>query len=171
VTTVPGASAVLAALAVAGLPTDRFFFEGFLPPKDGARRARIAELARIPATLVLFESGPRIADALAALAEGLGDRTAAVCRELTKLHEEVRRDTLAALADAYAAGAEMRGEFVLVIAPPVTRAPSAEEIDELLRQALRTQTVKDAVGAVAAATGEPRAQVYRRALALAKEAR
>jgi 16S rRNA (cytidine1402-2'-O)-methyltransferase len=171
VTTVPGASAVLAALAVAGLPTDRFFFEGFLPPKDGARRARIAELARIPATLVLFESGPRIADALAALAEGLGDRTAAVCRELTKLHEEVRRDTLAALADAYAAGAEMRGEFVLVIAPPVTRAPSAEEIDELLRQALRTQTVKDAVGAVAAATGEPRAQVYRRALALAKEPR
>jgi 16S rRNA (cytidine1402-2'-O)-methyltransferase len=171
VTTVPGASAVLAALAVAGLPTDRFFFEGFLPPKDGARRARIAELARIPATLVLFESGPRIADALAALAEGLGGRTAAVCRELTKLHEEVRRDTLAALADAYAAGAEMRGEFVLVIAPPVTRAPSAEEIDELLRQALRTQTVKDAVGAVAAATGEPRAQVYRRALALAKEAR
>jgi 16S rRNA (cytidine1402-2'-O)-methyltransferase len=171
VTTVPGASAVLAALAVAGLPTDRFFFEGFLPPKDGARRARIAELARIPATLVLFESGPRIADALAALAEGLGGRTAAVCRELTKLHEEVRRDTLAALADAYAAGAEMRGEFVLVIAPPVTRAPSAEEIDELLRQALRTQTVKDAVGAVAAATGEPRAQVYRRALALAKEPR
>jgi 16S rRNA (cytidine1402-2'-O)-methyltransferase len=171
VTTVPGASAVLAALAVAGLPTDRFFFEGFLPPKDGQRHARIAELAPIPATLVLFESGPRIADALAALAEGLGGRTAAVCRELTKLHEEVRRDTLAALADAYAAGAEMRGEFVLVIAPPVTRAPSAEEIDELLRQALRTQTVKDAVGAVAAATGEPRAQVYRRALALAKEAR
>jgi 16S rRNA (cytidine1402-2'-O)-methyltransferase len=171
VTAVPGASAVLAALAVAGLPTDRFFFEGFLPPKDAARRARIAEVARIPATLVLFETGPRVADALAALAEGLGDRAAAACRELTKLHEEVRRDTLAALADAYAAGAETRGEFVLVIAPPETRAPSAEEIDELLRQALRTQTVKDAVGAVAAATGEPRAQVYRRALALAKEPR
>jgi 16S rRNA (cytidine1402-2'-O)-methyltransferase len=171
VTAVPGPSAVLAALAVAGLPTDRFFFEGFLPPKDAARRARIAELARIPATLVLFETGPRIADALAALAAGLGERTAAVCRELTKLHEEVRRDTLAALADAYATGAETRGELVLVIAPPATRAPSAEEIDELLRQALRTQTVKDAVGAVAAATGEPRAQVYRRALALAKEPR
>ncbi len=171
VTAMPGPSAVLAALAVAGLPTDRFFFEGFLPPKDAARRARIAELARIPATLVLFETGPRIADALAALAEGLGERTAAVCRELTKLHEEVRRDTLTALAAAYAAGAETRGEFVLVIAPPETRASSPEEIDELLRQALRTQTVKDAVGAVAAATGEPRAQVYRRALALAKEPR
>jgi 16S rRNA (cytidine1402-2'-O)-methyltransferase len=171
VTAIPGASAVLAALAVAGLPTDRFFFEGFLPPKDAARRARIPELARIPATLVLFETGPRLADALAALAEGLGDRTATVCRELTKLHEEVRRDTLVALARAYAEGGETRGEFVLVIAPPEARAASAEEIDELLRQALRTQTVKDAVGAVAAATGEPRAQVYRRALALAKEPR
>ena len=171
VTAVPGASAVLAALGVAGLPTDRFFFEGFLPPKDAARRARVAELARIPATLVLFETGPRIADALAALAAGLGDRTAAVCRELTKLHEEIRRDTLAGLARAYADDAETRGEFVLVIAPPEARAATAEEIDELLRQALRTQTVKDAVGAVAAATGEPRAEVYRRALALAKDAR
>ncbi len=171
VTAVPGPSAVLAALAVAGLPTDRFLFDGFLPPKDAARRARIAELARIPATLVLFETGPRIGDALAALADGLGDRPAAVCRELTKLHEEVRRETLGALARAYAAGAETRGEFVLVIAPPQARAPSAEEIDELLRQALRTHSVKDAVGAVAAATGEPRAEVYRRALALAKEPR
>src|SRR5690242_4429972 len=171
VTALPGPSAVLAALAVAGQPTDRFFFEGFLPPKDAARRTRITELARLPATLVLFESGPRVADALRALAEGLGDRTAAVCRELTKLHEEVRRDTLATLADHYAAGGETRGEFVLVIAPPEGEAPSAEEIDELLRQALRTQSVKDAVGAVAAATGEPRAQVYRRALALAKEPR
>ncbi len=171
VTAVPGPSAVLAALAVAGLPTDRFLFDGFLPPKDAARRARIAELARIPATLVLFETGPRIGDALAALADGLGDRPAAVCRELTTRHEEVRRETLGALARAYAAGAETRGEFVLVIAPPQARAPSAEEIDELLRQALRTHSVKDAVGAVAAATGEPRAEVYRRALALAKEPR
>jgi len=169
VTALPGASAVLAALGVAGLPTDRFFFEGFLPPKDAARRARIAEIARIPATLVLYETGPRMADALAALAAGLGDRSAAVCRELTKLHEEVRRDTLAALARGYAEGGETRGEFVLVIAPPQTRAASAEDVDDLLRQALRTQTVKDAVGAVAAATGEPRAQVYRRALALAKD--
>jgi 16S rRNA (cytidine1402-2'-O)-methyltransferase len=171
VSAVPGPSAVLAALAVAGLPTDRFFFEGFLPPKDAARRARIAELARVPATLVLFETGPRVGAALAALADGLGDRDAAVCRELTKLHEEIRRDTLSALARAYGEGGETRGEFVLVIAPPETRPASAEEIDELLRQALRTQTVKDAVGAVAAATGEPRAQVYRRALALAKDPR
>jgi 16S rRNA (cytidine1402-2'-O)-methyltransferase len=171
VTAVPGASSVLTALAVAGLPTDRFFFEGFLPPKDAARRARIAELARIPATLVLFESGSRVAEALAALASGLGDRPAAVCRELTKLHEEVRRDGLAALACDYAAGRETRGEFVLVIAPPIAAAATAEDIDMLLRQALATQTLKDAVGAVAEATGEPRGEVYRRALALAKDTR
>ncbi|HEU5273063.1 MAG TPA: 16S rRNA (cytidine(1402)-2'-O)-methyltransferase [Xanthobacteraceae bacterium] len=169
VSAVPGASAVLAALAVAGLPTDRFFFEGFLPPKDAARRARIAELKRVPATLVLFETGPRVAAALDALAAGLGDRPAAVCRELTKMHEEVRRDGLAALARHYADGGETRGEFVLVVAPPAEGPPAAEDVDALLREALRTQTLKDAVGAVAAATGEPRAAVYRRALALAKE--
>jgi 16S rRNA (cytidine1402-2'-O)-methyltransferase len=171
VTAVPGPSAVPMALALAGLPTDRFFFEGFLPPKDAARRKRIAELARIPATLVLFESGPRVAAALAALAAELGDRAAAVCRELTKLHEEIRRGGLAELAGHYAEGGETRGEFVLVIAPPAAPAPSAADVDALLRAALRSQTLKDAVGAVAAATGEPRQQVYRRALALAKERR
>ena len=171
VTAVPGASAVLTALGVAGLPTDRFFFEGFLPAKDGARRARIDDLNRIPATLVLFETGPRIAAALAALADGLGDRAAAVCRELTKLHEEVRRHGLSAVARAFTTDAETRGEFVLVIAPPVERATSSDDLDELLREALRTQTLKDAVGAVAAATGAPRGAVYRRARALAKDKR
>jgi 16S rRNA (cytidine1402-2'-O)-methyltransferase len=172
VTAVPGPSAVLAALGVAGLPTDRFFFEGFLPAKDAARRTRVAELARIPATLVLFESGPRMAAALAALAEGLGDRPAAVCRELTKLHEEVRRDGLVTLAQEFAAGRETRGEFVLVVAPPAAPVRAAEEdVEALLHEALATQTLKDAVAAVAAATGAPRAQVYRRALALAKERR
>lgn len=169
VTSVPGPSAVLTALAIAGLPTDRFFFEGFLPAKDAARRTRIAALARVPATLVLFETGPRIAATLAALAAGLGDRPAAVCRELTKLHEEVRRDGLGSLASHYAAWAETRGEFVLVIAPPAEPEASAEDVDALLRDALRTQSVKDAVAAVAAATGQPRGAVYRRALALAKE--
>ncbi len=172
VTAVPGPSAVLAALAVAGLPTDRFFFEGFLPAKDAARRARVAELARLPATLVLFESGPRIADALAALAAEMPQRAAAVCRELTKLHEEVRRGDLGSLAREYAQGAETRGEFVIVIAPPDAATPEAapEEIDALLRQALRTQTLKDAVAAVTQATGAPRRDVYRRALALGKVA-
>ena len=172
ITAVPGPSAVLAALAVAGLPTDRFFFEGFLPAKDAARRTRIAELARIPATLVLFESGPRVAAALAALSAGLGDRPAAVCRELTKLHEEVRRDGLATLAASYAAGGgETRGEFVLVVAPPAEPAATAEDVDALLRDALASQSLKDAVSAVAAATGTPRGEIYRRALALAKTTR
>jgi 16S rRNA (cytidine1402-2'-O)-methyltransferase len=170
VTAAPGASAVLMALSVAGLPTDRFFFEGFLPAKEVARRTRIAELSRIPATLVLFESGPRVAAALGELAAGLGPREAAVCRELTKLHEEVRRSDLTALAGDYAAGAETRGEFVLVIAPPApAEQPSAAEIDALLRAALARTTLKEAVAEVAAATGEPRRAVYSRALELAKD--
>jgi 16S rRNA (cytidine1402-2'-O)-methyltransferase len=171
VTAIPGASAVLAALAVAGLPTDQFFFAGFLPPKQAARRARIAELARIPATLVLFESGPRLAATLADLAAGLGQiREAALCRELTKLHEEVRRGDLKALAESYAA-AEPRGEIVLVVGPPrAAERPSAEEADELLRSALSRTSLKAAVAEVAATTGLPRRQIYQRALALENEA-
>jgi 16S rRNA (cytidine1402-2'-O)-methyltransferase len=169
VTAVPGASAVLAALGVAGLPTDRFFFEGFLPSKEGARRARIAELASIPATLVLFESGPRLAAALADLAGALGARDAAICRELTKLYEEVRRSDLATLARDYAAIAAPRGEIVIVIAPPREQVTSPGEVDDLLRLALGRASVKDAVSEVALATGRPRREIYQRALALTKE--
>ena len=170
VTTLPGASATLAALTLAGLPTDRFFFEGFLPPKESARRTRIAELMRIPATLVLFESGPRLGASLADLADGLGERTAAVCRELTKLHEEVRTAPLTELAQHYGGEAETRGEIVIVIAPPPDEVKAgADEVDELLRQAFVRVSVKDAVSEVAAATGLPRRDVYQRALALAKE--
>jgi 16S rRNA (cytidine1402-2'-O)-methyltransferase len=171
VTALPGPSATLAALASAGLPTDRFFFEGFLPPKEGQRRTRIAEIARIPATLVLFESGPRLARTLADLAAGLGEREAAICRELTKLHEEVRRGDLAALARDYAEGAETRGEIVIVVAPPAEGAmqSSAAEVDALLRRALERTSVKDAVSEVAAATGRPRREIYQRALALSDE--
>lgn len=171
VTALPGASAVLAALVSAGLPTDRFFFEGFLPVKEGQRKSRIEELARIPATLILFESGPRLARALADLAAGLGPRDAAVSRELTKLHEEVRRGGLAALARDYAEGAETRGEIVIVIAPPdADAAPMTEhEVDALLRRALERASVKDAVSEVASATGRPRRDIYRRALELAGE--
>jgi len=169
VTAVPGASAVMAALAVAGLPTDRFFFEGFLPAKQGARRARIAELAHMTATLVLFESGPRLATALADLAAAFGGREAAICRELTKLHEEVRRDPLPALAAHYAQGGETRGEFVVLIAPADERAaPRGEDIDDLLRRTLSESSLKDAVATVADATGQPRKEIYRRALELVK---
>jgi 16S rRNA (cytidine1402-2'-O)-methyltransferase len=175
VNALPGPSAALAALAVAGLPTDRFFFEGFLPPKDGARRNRIAELTHIPATLILYESGPRMGRALQALAEGLGARQAAVCRELTKLHEEVRRDDLAALALTYNENAkhvaEIRGEFCIVIAPPAANegVADADEVDALLRRALLHASVKDAVSNVAAATGRPRREIYQRALALSDD--
>jgi 16S rRNA (cytidine1402-2'-O)-methyltransferase len=170
VTAIPGASAVLAALSVAGLPSDRFAFEGFLPPKQAARRARIAELARVPATLVLFESGPRLAAALTDLAALLGPREAAICRELTKMHEEVRRDDLAALARHYASAAEPRGEIVIVIGPPAEAAEmDAGETDALLRSALARASVKDAVSEVANVTGRPRREIYQRALVLAKE--
>ena len=170
VTAVPGASAALAALAIAGLPTDRFFFEGFLPAKPGQRQARIAELARIPATLLLFETGPRLAAALADLAEGLGPRETAVCRELTKLHEEVRRDDLAALAAHYEGAGEPRGEIVLVIAPPAAEKVDDADVDALLRKALTRVSVKEAVAEVAAVTGRPRRKVYQRALDLTKDA-
>jgi 16S rRNA (cytidine1402-2'-O)-methyltransferase len=170
VTALPGASAVLAALAVSALPTDRFFFEGFLPPKEVARRARIAELKHIPASLVLFETGGRLAAALADLAAGLGARDAAICRELTKLHEEVRHGDLASLAQELAAEPEPRGEIVIVVAPPVPPGElGAIDLDALLRQALDRLSVKDAVAEIAAITGQPRRDVYRRALALIKD--
>jgi 16S rRNA (cytidine1402-2'-O)-methyltransferase len=168
VTALPGASAVLAALTVSGLPTDRFVFEGFLPPREGQRRKRIEEIKSIAATLVLFETGPRIAAALADLAAGLGPREAAVCRELTKLYEEVRHGDLGSLAAEYAAGAEPRGEIVIVIAPRATPASDAPDLDALLRQALARVSVKEAVGEIAAVTGRPRREVYQRALTLSQ---
>jgi 16S rRNA (cytidine1402-2'-O)-methyltransferase len=170
VTALPGASSVLAALVASGLPTDRFLFEGFLPTKTSQRRDRIAELSRIPASVVLFEGGSRIAATLSDLAEGLGDREAAICRELTKLHEEVRRAPLPELAAHYAGDAETRGEFVIVVAPPgEEEAPQADDIDALIRAALSRVSVKDAVGEIVAATGLPRRDVYQRTLELAKE--
>lgn len=171
VTALPGASATLAALASSGLPTDRFFFEGFLPAKESQRKTRAGELARIPATVIVFESGPRLARALADLAAAFGPREAAVCRELTKLHEEVRRGSLDTLAQAYAGGAETRGEMVIVIAPAGGDGEpmNEDELDALLRRALDRVSVKDAVSEVASATGLPRREIYQRALALTGE--
>ena len=168
----PGPSSVLAALAVAALPTDRFFFEGFLPSKQTARRARLAELARIDATLVMFESGNRVQDSLQDLAAIMGDRDAAICRELTKLHEEVRRARVAELAKI-ADTLETRGEFVLVIGPPSAdaHAMSADDLDDLLRGALQRDSVKDAVAHAVELSGRPRREIYARALELTKQAR
>ncbi len=172
VTALPGPSSVLTALSVAALPTDRFFFEGFLPAKETARRARLSELARIDATLVLFESGNRVQSALSDLAEIMGAREAAICRELTKLHEEVTRGPLDELAGK-AESLETRGEFVLVIGPPPANAHAFtdETLDDLLRDQLKQSSVKDAVAHAVELSGRPRREVYARALELAKDTR
>jgi 16S rRNA (cytidine1402-2'-O)-methyltransferase len=169
---VPGASSVLTALSVAALPTDRFFFEGFLPSKEGARRTRLAELAKIDATLVMFESGNRVQDTLADLAAVMGARDAAICRELTKLHETITRapvSELVKLADAL----ETRGEFVLVIGPPPADAQimGQDALDDLLRSSLKRDSVKDAVAHAVELSGRHRREIYARALRLAKEIR
>jgi 16S rRNA (cytidine1402-2'-O)-methyltransferase len=166
----PGPSSVLAALSVAALPTDRFFFEGFLPAKETARRARLTELARIDATLVMFESGNRVQDTLADLAGIMGTREAAICREMTKLHEDIRRASVVELA-RIADTLETRGEFVLVIGPPAAGAQIMAEdaLDDLLRGQLRNGSVKDAVAHAVELSGRPRREIYARALELAKE--
>ena len=169
VTTVPGASAPLAALVLSGLPTDRFHFVGYLPARQAARRSFLARLAGIDATLVLLDSPRRLAASLADMAALLGDRPAAIARELTKRHEEVSRGRLVALAERAAAADPPKGEVVLVVAPPgaAPEAP-AERIDAALAGALRTLSVRDAASAVAAALGAPRRVVYERALALGR---
>lgn len=167
VTAVPGASSVLTGLQLSGLPTDRFLFAGFLPVKTAARRRVLAELAPVPATLIFLENPKRLDGSLTDMADVLGDRSAAVARELTKLFEEVRRAPLAELARHYAEAGPPKGEVVVVVAPPSAAAETPDEtVDRLLREALATTSLRDAVDAVAAATGRPRRQVYARALAV-----
>lgn len=163
---VPGPSAALAALVASGLPTDAFFFAGFLPPKEGARAKRLSELAAVPATMIFFESAQRIAASLGAMAKALGDRPAAVARELTKKFETVRRGTLAALAEEYAAAETPKGEIVIIVGPPGERLASVEDVVALLAELLETHSVKSAVAEAAALTGLPRRDLYQRALAL-----
>jgi 16S rRNA (cytidine1402-2'-O)-methyltransferase len=168
---VPGASALLAALVAAGLPTDRFFFEGFLPPKSGQRKNRLQEIREIPATLVFYETGPRLADCLRDLAEVFGTRAASVCRELTKAFEETRRGTLDELAAHYETSGAPKGEIVVVVAPPDAEAASVspDELDAQLKRALKHGSLKDAVAAVAEETGIKKREVYARALALQED--
>jgi 16S rRNA (cytidine1402-2'-O)-methyltransferase len=165
----PGASAALAALTAAGLPSDRFFFAGFLPPKPGERRRALATLKPIPATLIFYESAKRLAASLADMAEILGAREAAVARELTKLHEEFQRGALSDLAVAFA-GPAPKGEIVVLIGPPPEdAAPDSSRIDALLRQALPFMPVNAAATLVAEAAGVGRRSIYLRALALKSE--
>ena len=178
VVAVPGPSSVVAALSVSGMPTDRFAFVGFLPPRGGARRDALAGLAALDMTAVLFEAPRRLAATLADLAAALGDRPLAIARELTKRHEEVRRGRLCALAERAAAAPPPKGEIVLVLGPPERPAPAdraaradelvdAKLIDDKLGAALGAMTARDAARCVAAETGVSRRSVYARAVALA----
>ncbi|MEP4165708.1 16S rRNA (cytidine(1402)-2'-O)-methyltransferase [Maricaulis sp.] len=163
---IPGASAVLAALAIAGLPTDCFTFAGFPPPKTGARETWLAEMGRSPGSLVVYEGASRLPASLASMAKVLGDRPAAVCRELTKLHEEARRGTLAGLAEHYAQAGPPRGEVVIVIGPASETGWDEARIDAALKRVLAEMRVKDAAAEIAAQSGWAKRDVYARALAL-----
>ncbi len=166
VSSIPGASAILAALASAGLPTDRFMFAGFLPNKTVARQKNLSDLAAIKATLVFYESPKRLKDSLKDMLEVLGDREAAICRELTKLFEEVRRGSLSELAAHYAAAGAPKGEVVIVIGPPAETEVKADQLDDALTKALANLSLKEAVASVTYTTGLKRKQVYARALEL-----
>lgn len=164
---VPGPSAILAALAVAGLPTERFLFAGFSPVRAAARRRFYAELAALPATLVIMEAPHRLIASLADMAEVFGAREAVVARELTKMFEEVRRGRLDELAREYRAREAVKGEVTIVVAPPsAPTTPTLAEIDERLQEALKEGTVRTAAALVAEATGLPKRHLYARALQL-----
>ncbi len=159
VTPIPGPSSLITALAASGLPTDAFFFAGFLPPKQAARRARLSDLKTIPGTLVFFESPQRAADALADMAEVLGPREAVMARELTKLHEELARGPLSELAAGVAAR-DLKGEVVLVVGPPGVIEVTDDEISDRLAVALQSMRLKDAATAVSDALGVSKTRVY-----------
>jgi 16S rRNA (cytidine1402-2'-O)-methyltransferase len=169
VTVAPGPSAALAALVLSGLPPDVFLFAGFLPPRQAARRRALEGWDGLAATLVFFESAARLAGCLADMAELLGNRPAAVARELTKLHEEIRRGRLVDLAAYYRDAGPPRGEAVIVVGGPEPSAPDDAEIGKRLRVAVAELGVSAAAARVAAETGLPRRELYRRALALRGE--
>ncbi len=167
VTALPGASAVMTALTASGLPTDRFLFLGFPPSRASARKKLFGEVASVQASLVFFESARRLAASLGAMAVVFRNRDAVVARELTKRYEELRRDTLPALAKHYTQAGPPKGEVVVIVGPPGDLPPPGPaEIDRLLRDALKTQSMRDAVSAVSDATGVARREVYDRGLAL-----
>ncbi len=167
VTCAPGPSAVVTALAIAGMATDAFHFAGFLPSAQAARRSALSALADIPATLVFYESPKRLGKMLADAAKVLGDdREVAVCRELTKRFEETRRGTLGELAESYASGT-VKGEIVVLVSRSVAKAVNEKDIDDALRSALNDMSVRDAADFVAKSFDVPRRRVYQSALALA----
>lgn len=171
ITTLPGASSVLAALVLSGLPTDRFFFGGFLPQKKGPRRSLLEDATAYPSTLVFLESPRRLAASLADMADVLGKRDASISREITKIYEETRRGHLSELAAEYAKEEAPKGEVVVVIGPPEKKPEMRlEEIDRQLSAALESLSLRDAVKEVTELSGQPRQKIYQRALVLAKKA-
>lgn len=168
VTTLPGANAPLAALQLSGLPSDKFSFLGFLPPKSEARRKVMNAWTEVPGTLIVFESGPRLIDSLSDMRELWGDRPAAVVREITKIYEESRRDSLSHLIAFYEEGGPPRGEIVVIAGPAAPKERSEDELASLLQEALETMGVKEAAAHVAAQTGESRKKLYELALAFKK---
>ena len=163
---IPGASAVLAALTGSGLPSDAFMFCGFLPVKDGARRARLEEIKAVPATLIFFESPRRLSDTLEAMADVLGDRPATIGRELTKTFEEFRADRLSSLAAYYAQADSPKGEIVICVGPPAVQAVDAQDIDRLLLSLATEMPAAKAAGEAARMTGARKPDLYRRLLEL-----
>lgn len=167
--TIPGPCAAVAALTLSGLPTDRFLFAGFLPAKSKARAEALADLAGIHATLLFYESGPRIADTLLAMAEAFGDRPGAVAREITKLHEQCVDGSLTALAERWSHAAP-RGEMVIAVGPPPEEPPATDdELESALREALQDLSPSRAASEVAKRIGVPRKRAYALALKLARE--
>ncbi len=161
----PGPAAAIAALSAAGAPSDQFFFAGFLPSKAGARDRALKSLASIQTTLIFYETAPRLAASLGAMAQALGARQASIARELTKLHEEFREGALHDLAAHYET-APAKGEIVIVVFPPQKRAASPDALDAFLKTALQTMPVKQAASAAAAELGVSRNEAYARALQL-----
>ena len=166
VVAIPGPSAVLAGLTLSGLPSDRFLFAGFLPSRQGERKTALEEFKTVRATLIFFESAQRLSESLGAMADVLGDRACAVTRELTKMHEEVRRGSLGELAALYAEKGPPKGEVTIVVAPPGEVVTDDAKIDAALTAALAFMPVKAAANMIADLTDGSRKQIYTRALEL-----
>ena len=169
ITTTPGANAAITGLVLSGLPTNRFLFAGFLNSKALPRRQELKELAGVPTTLIFYESAKRLTATLADMVKELGDRPAAVARELTKRHEEIQRDTLSVLSTHYLNAGAPKGEIVIIVGPPLKKEPpSSNELDDLIVNQLQTLSVRDTAVKISLETGLPKRQVYKQALKLFK---
>lgn len=169
VTSLPGASAILCALTNAGLPTNNFLFLGFLPPKMHARQKEIAKFSTVDASLVYYESPKRLLSCLKDILLVLGNREVAICRELTKLYEEVRKEKIDSLIEYYEKKPTPKGEVVIVVSPPKKNESQIDDLEAALIDALKTLSVKEAVAAVTYMTGKKRKEVYKRALEISKD--